>query len=246
MIIQIKSPEEIQGFKNAGRLAAEIMSELIAFFPIARNTNQINTLAIELCEKNSVCPIFLGYSGFPAAICASINNAMVHGVPNDEPLAKGDVVSIDLGVESDGYIGDTAVTLVFGQETIPLVECANKSLDAGIKAARAGNKLSDISNAVSNCRGIFSIPKNYGGHGIDRYKLHSDPFIANNNPIEDDITLREGMVIAIEPMLVDGPNDNYVAKDGWTVMANGLSAHVEHSVLITKSDAFILTARRKE
>lgn len=245
MIIQIKSPEEIQGFKNAGRLAAEIMSELIAFFPIARNTNQINTLAIELCEKNSVRPIFLGYSGFPAAICASANNAMVHGVPNNEPLVKGDVVSIDLGVESDGYIGDTAVTLVYGQGNIPLVECANESLDAGIKAARAGNKLSDISNAVSNCRGIFSIPKNYGGHGIDRYRLHSDPFIANDKLfVGEDFKLRAGMVIAIEPMLIDGICENFIANDGWTVMAHGLAAHVEHSILVTSGEAYVLTERR--
>lgn len=244
MIINIKSQEEIEGFKNAGRLAAEIMSELIALFPDVKNTNQINDLAINLCKSKNVCPIFLGYEGFPAAICASTNYSLVHGIPSNELLYEGDVVSIDLGVETEGYIGDTAVTLVYRQEETELVKCVNKSLEAGIKAARAGNKLSDIAKAVTSCRSTFSIPQNYGGHGIDRNILHSNPFVSNNNPIEDDITLREGMVIAIEPMLVDGSNDNYVAEDGWTVMANGLSAHAEHSVLITKGDAFVLTARR--
>lgn len=255
MIVLLKTQEEIEGFRKAGKIAADIMSKLIESIIVGSTTNQINEKAIELCELNQVKPAFLGYEGFPAAICASVNNAMVHGVPDDNPLEQTDLVSIDLGVDYEGYIGDTAVTVsplfhyldfsdTFANVTKMLFAGQN-CLDAGIAAARAGNKLSDIAKAIKDCRAKYSLPDNYGGHGIDRNRLHSAPFVANDpEHIDQDITLRPNMILAIEPMLIEGSSHTNVAEDKWTVMADGPAVHFEHTVLVTDGDPEILTYRR--
>lgn len=250
MIVQIKTEEEIQGFKQVGEITGAIMAQLIDFIRVGISTNDINEKAIELCESYKVSPAFLGYDGFPAAICASVNNALVHGIPTDEPIESTDLVSIDLGVERNGYIGDTAVTVLpeessdsFSHEKDILVAC-ERALFCGIDAARVGNKLSDIARAIRLSHN-YSYPECYGGHGIDRYKLHSAPFVANDPELlDEDITLRPGMIVAIEPMLILGNSGNTaVAKDGWTVMADDLCAHFEHTVLVTDLDPIILTRR---
>lgn len=255
MIVYLKTKEEIEGFKHAGKLAASIMTELIDLIRIGNTTNQINEKAIDLCDQHKVKPIFLGYGGFPAAICASVNDALVHGVPNDIPLVGEDLVSIDLGIDCEGFIGDTAVTIFpyrfDGRDNycyshgLAITNAGQNCLDAGISAARAGNKLSDIAKAIKKNQLDYNLPDNYGGHGIDRHKLHAAPFVGNDpEHIEYDITLRPGMVLAIEPMLIDGSSKTTIAKDEWTVMADGPSVHFEHTVLITEADPVILTERR--
>lgn len=252
MIVFLKTEQDIEGFKKAGKIAADIMSQLMNLITVGSNTNKINEKAIELCEENGVKPAFLGYEGFPAAICASVNNALVHGVPDDKPLEIEDLVSIDLGVDYNGYIGDTAITVIpklkLDYEVFsyvrPILSAGQKCLDVGISAARAGNKLSDIAKAIESCRGEYSLPDNYGGHGIDRNRLHSAPFIANDpEHVDADITLRAGMILAIEPMLVEGSSKTEVAEDKWTVVVDGPSVHFEHTVLVTDGDPIILTDR---
>ena len=254
MIVYLKTQEEIEGFVYAGRIAGRIMKELIESITVGSTTNQINEKAIELCDLYGVKPAFLGYEGFPAAICASVNDALVHGIPDDSPLQQRDLVSIDLGVDYEGYIGDTAVTVspLFQyhdfseayEHQLEMLIVGRHCLDAGIAAARAGNKLSDIAKAINESRYSYSLPDNYGGHGIDRYKLHCAPFVANNpEHIEFDITLRPNMVIAIEPMLIDGSSTTHVAEDKWTVMADGPAVHFEHTVLITDGNPVVLTDR---
>lgn len=249
MIVFLKTQEEIEGFKKAGKIAGKIMKQLIEHVVVGSTTSQLNQKTIELCQQYNVKPAFLGYEGFPAAICASVNENLVHGAPDDRPLEEGDLVSIDLGVGYKGYIGDTAVTVMpkpdatYTKGNVMLV-VGQGCLDAGITAARVGNRLSDISEAINRNKQEYSIPDNYGGHGIDRHKLHSAPFVANNpEHIDEDIILRAGMVIAIEPMLIDGSSRTTVSKDGWTVIADGPSVHFEHTILITDGDPVILTNR---
>lgn len=202
-------------------------------------TNNLNSIALQQCEKYNIKPAFLNYKGFPGAICASVNNVLVHGIPNDTPLKKGDIITIDFGAIKDGFIGDTAETICI-EDKNKIIETCRNALKNGISMAKPNNKLSDISTAIFNSCGNYSTPLIYGGHGIDRNKLHSEPFIPNYPIYEDDFHLRPGMILAIEPMLIDSKN-NSTKTNGWNVIANGVTAHCEHTILITKGEPYILT-----
>lgn len=241
MIIYIKSKEEIEGFKEAGKIAGTILNKLIEAVDVGVTTNDLDDLARQECSKNNVVPTFLNYRGFPGAICASTNNVLVHGIPNNDLLQKGDIISIDMGVTLDGFIGDTArTTVVAGQ--LDINDLCRNILDKSLEKARAGNKLSDISLETFENRGTFSVPYQYGGHGINRFQLHADPFVANIPDYEDDLDLRPGIIIAVEPMLIDGSATQLkTAENGWDVVAPGITAHYEHTILITEDDPCILT-----
>ena len=232
MIVYLKTKEEIERFIKAGKIAAQIMSKLISEIKVGTTTSQLDLLARNECEKHNVKPTFLGYEGFPAAICASVDYELVHGVPNDKELLENSLVSIDLGVTLDGCIGDTAVTMLASKENSDIVDICSIALSNAIEAARPGNKLSDIAKAVSSTvkKTKYNIPLHYGGHGVNIEHLHGDPFVANTmddiDP-DEDITLRPGMVFAIEPMLVDGDPTTSVSADKWTVIVGGPSAHCE-------------------
>jgi methionyl aminopeptidase len=245
MIIYVKSQEEIEGFKEAGRIAGNILKKLISNIKIGVTTKQLDELAREECKKHNVIPTFLDYRDFPAAICASVNNVLVHGFPNDNPIKDGDIVSIDFGATLDGFIGDTADTKVMSSDDNMLVLNCAELLYSGISKARAGNKLSDISKAIYN-NAKYSIPTEFGGHGIDRNTLHSDPFVPNIPDDEEDCHLQPGMIFAIEPMLIDGPDKIKVADNGWDIVAEGNTAHCEHTILITEDEPFILTEAREK
>jgi len=250
MLVFLKDEKEIEGFVKAGKIAGRILAELLSMVKPGATTNELDQLARRRCEEHKVRPVFLGYEGFPAAICTSVNEALVHGVPNDRPLENGDLVSIDIGVDLDGFIGDTAFTVIAGTPTgatdMLMIKHCGAALNRGIEASRPGNRLGDIGAAVSD-RGNekFGLVTDYGGHGVNRGKLHAEPFVSNDNLAGEGIKLRPGMVIAIEPMLVSGDdNEGKTADDGWTVvLSNGRAVHCEHTIAITENGPLILTER---
>jgi len=245
MIVYIKSKEEIEGFKKVGKISALIMEEILSKISPGITTSFLDSFARDLCKKHNVEPTFLGYREFPAAICASINNVMVHGIPNDIVLNEGDLLTIDIGISNNGYIGDTAETLCVGMSDSELILSCREALAEGIKQAKSGNKLSDISKVIFKvAKHKFQIPNFYGGHGIDRGILHSAPFVSNVPDYNSDMMLRDGMIFAIEPMFIDSvSNKTYVDKDGWSVISEGISAHCEHTILISGNEPTVLTRR---
>jgi methionyl aminopeptidase len=264
MIVYLKSEEEQNGFREAGRIAAIVLRSLLNEVRPGISTSYLDNLAKLECKALEVNPIFLGYRGFPAAICTSINNVLVHGIPNDELLKEGDILTIDVGIEKNGFIGDTAETILVGEPlkftttgeadnfeiTLEpeIIKHCKYALDSAIAVAKEGNKLSRISFNIQNIAKKFNygIPKEYGGHGISRNLLHSEPFIPNIPDYKNDITLRAGMILAIEPMFILGNGNTKVLNDGWTVQSDGLSVHCEHTVLITKDGPEILTEKSYE
>ena len=244
MIIYLKSQEEIEGFKVAGRMTGEILSLVSKKVKPGVSTEELNQFVIDECEKRNVKPAFLGQYDFPAAICASVNNCLVHGIPNNRPLQEGDLVSIDLGIDYNGFIGDSAITIYLKEAPHQLILNCEYLLSQAISQAKPGNKLSDISKAIQN-NAMFSIPFGYGGHGINRGNLHAAPFVPNVEEQEGDVNLYPGMIFAIEPMLINGSEITIVSEDGFSVMADGDAAHCEHTILITEDQPIVLTERNQ-
>jgi methionyl aminopeptidase len=217
---------------------------------------ELDEVAREVLRAAGAGSPFLGYrpsfapTPFPAVLCASVNDAIVHGVPDGYRLRDGDLVSIDCGAELDGWVGDSAVSFVVGTPRpadVRLVETAERALAAGIEAAVVGNRIGDIAHAVGSvCRAAgYGIPDGFGGHGVGR-RMHEDPDVPNQGRPGRGLPLRHGMVLAIEPMLIGGGTDGYhAAPDGWTLRTDDGSraAHTEHTVAITNSGPRILTAR---
>lgn len=250
MIVFLKDEEEIKGFLEAGKKAGKILSTLLRNISAGITPLDIDELAREECKKEKVKPAFLGYQGFPAAVCVSVNENLVHGIPNKSSFKEGDVVSIDFGTDLDGFIGDTADTIVVGEfeEKQKIVNACRNALDRAIGVALSGNTLNDIGNEISKEKDFFII-KNYGGHGLDRYNLHADPFVPNfGNSNAYDVKLLPGMIIAIEPMMSTMYNNTNVKEgilpDNWTVfIKDEITTHSEHTVLITENNPIVLTAR---
>lgn len=250
MIIEIKSKAFIEKFIEAGYIAGLILNNIISIITPGVSGKELNAYVMEECKKNNVEPIFLHYKGFPACICISKNHTLVHGIPNENSFERGDIISIDLGISIDGFIGDVAKTIVvkdrseFCFEGNQLVNSCRFALWSAIQKARQGNKLSDISKEIEKVAkwNKFQIPKEYGGHGINRNILHASPYIPNMYQEENDMILRKGMVLAIEPMFIDAEEDDViVGEDGWSVIARGDTAHFEHTILITDGDPLVLT-----
>ncbi len=200
----------------------------------------------QIIEKKGI-PAFKGYRGYPATLCVSVNEVIVHGIPSDRIIRDGDIVGIDLGVIYEGFYGDAAITVPVGdvpEEVTHLLEVTEKSLYAGIGQGKVGGRLSDISHAVQSCvepEG-YSIVTDFVGHGIGR-SLHEEPQIPNFGPKGKGPRLKEGMVLAIEPMVNLGRPDVTVMNDGWTAVTSdgSLSAHFEHTIAITKDGPVILS-----
>jgi methionyl aminopeptidase len=233
----------------SGKIAARICSEIATRVSPGVTTAELDGYAAELIRANGAASSFLGYRGFPGHICLSVNEEVVHGVPGKRRIELGDIVSIDVGVEYDGYIGDTAVTVMVGVtdlQLVSLVRTAEKALEAGIEAARPGNHVSDISNAIE-CAVVpagFSVVREFVGHGVGR-RMHEDPQIPNFGPPGKGAVLRPGMTLALEPMVNRGVSGVAVGTDGWTVRtADGKpSAHFEHTIAVREGAAEILTCR---
>lgn len=231
----------------AGRMVAEVLQLLRENVQPGVTTHELDQLAEQQCAKWKAKPAFKGYGGFPFTICASPNNQVVHGFANKKQLVDGDILSIDFGLIFDGFYGDSAITIPVGeisQETERLLCITKESLHCGIAAAVAGGHLSDISNAVQTRveDDGFSVVRDFVGHGIGR-QLHEDPQVPNYGLPGRGPRLKNGMTIAIEPMVNVGLPDVKVLEDGWTVVtADGLmSAHFEHTIAITENGPEILT-----
>ena len=247
-MVVIKSPEEVEIMRQAGRIVAAILERLKEEIEPGVRTRQLDSVALVELKKWGAKSSFKGYQGFPASLCVSVNDEIVHGIPGERLLVEGDIVSLDFGAFLNGFHGDAAITVGVGAispEAQQLLEVTEASLMAGIKTARCGGCLGDISAAIQNyveAKG-FSVVREYSGHGIGK-DLHEEPLVPNFGVHGEGPVLREGIVLALEPMVNAGGWRTRLANDRWTVLtADGsLSAHFEHTIVISNNDPEILTA----
>jgi len=247
MAIIIKSRSEIATMRRAGSVVASILKTLSKEIRSGMTTGQLDDIAVRELTRYGAAPSFKGYRGFPATLCVSINEEIVHGIPGERVIQEGDIVSLDFGAIVDGFHGDAALTVGVGNispQTKQLLETTRGSLEAGIDVARDGAHLSDVSAAIQyyvESRG-FSVVREYTGHGIGR-ELHEDPQIPNFGPPGYGPVLRKGMTVAIEPMVNIGGWQTKVKNNHWTVVtADGNhSAHFEKTIAITDGEAEVLT-----
>ena len=248
MSVTIKSAREIELMREAGRLLAEVHEEMAAFIKPGISTKDIDNLGEKLIREKGCIPNFLNYHGYPASVCVSVNDEVVHGIPNKHRiLQEGDIVSLDAGLIYKGYHSDAARTYGVGtisKEAQQLIDVTRQSFFEGIKYAKAGNRLHDISNAIAAYAESFGygVVRDLVGHGIGT-ELHEDPQIPNFRQVRKGIKLVPGMTLAIEPMINAGTWEVCWLDDDWTVVSEdgSLSAHYENTVLITDGEPEILT-----
>jgi methionyl aminopeptidase len=246
-VIVCRSQAEIEKLRRVNQLVGQILAELRQMVKPGVTTRQIDALAEERVREAGAAPAFKGYHGYPATVCASVNEQVVHGIPSSQELNEGDIVSIDMGARLDGFYGDCAVTVPVGnisEEAASLLRVTEEALFHGIDAVKPGARVSDIGAAVQQhveAHG-FSVVREFVGHGIGT-ELHEEPQIANYGPGGRGPRLSEGMVFAIEPMVNAGTPAVKVLADGWTAVTRDgrLSAHFEHTVVVTGSGCEILT-----
>jgi methionyl aminopeptidase len=246
-MIIIKSSREIEQLKRSNAIVAEVFEKLKGMIHPGVTTKELDEVAEEYILLKGARPAFKGYRGFPATLCISINEEVVHGIPSQRQLKEGDIVSLDVGVNFVGYFGDAAITLPVGEidpEAKRLLEVTEKALTIGIEKAKIGNRLFDISFAIQRwveSHG-FSVVRDFVGHGIGR-DLHEEPQVPNFGAPHQGPRLEKGMVFALEPMVNEGTYEVRILSDGWTVVtADGKrSAHFEHSIAITDDGAEILS-----
>lgn len=234
--------------RESCRLVAQLREELRALLRPGVRTRDLDRYAEERIGRMGARSAFKGYRGYPAAVCVSVNEEIVHGIPGQRKLKEGDLVSLDIGIEHGGFYADTALSQVVGrpdEASAKLVETTRSALDAGIAMARAGNHVSDISYAIQSHveRAGFSVVREFVGHGIGR-EMHEDPQIPNYGAPGSGQILVEGQALAIEPMASEGKPGVRVLDDGWTAITidGKRSAHWEHTVLVTNGPAEVLTA----
>jgi methionyl aminopeptidase len=250
-MIILKSPDEVAKMRVAGGIVAETIDTVLAAVQPGVSTADLDMVAEAFIRERKATPSFKGYRGFPASICASLNEEVVHGIPSPKRiLREGDVLSLDFGAIWDGYHADSAVTVFVGEpasaEAEKLVRVTEEALEAGISQIRPGGRLSDISHAVQQVvEGAgFSVVREYVGHGVGR-SLHEDPQIPNYGLPGRGPELRPGLVVAVEPMVTMGDWKTRVLADDWTVVtADGsLAGHFEHTIAVTEDGREVLTAR---
>lgn len=247
-MIHLKSPQELAIMRDANRIVAEILAALTAMVAPDVTTMDLNDLSEALARKHRVKPAFKGYQGFPCALCASVNEEVVHGIPSrTRVLQEGDVIGLDFGVLYRGFYGDAATTVPVGEvheAAHRLLRTAEDALCQGIAQAVAGSHLSAISHAIQSHveRRGYSVVREFTGHGIGR-SLHEEPQVPNFGQPGMGVQLRAGMVLAIEPMVNEGESAVEVLQDGWTAVTKDrrLSVHFEHSVAITENGPQILS-----
>ncbi|WP_405824671.1 type I methionyl aminopeptidase [Streptomyces sp. NBC_00838] len=253
-MVEIKTDASLDAMRAAGRIVAQALTAVRESAAVGVTLRELDGTARAVLSAAGAGSPFLGYRPdwapvpFPAVICASVNDTIVHGVPDDYALRDGDLVSVDCGASSGGWVGDSAVSFTVGRARpadTRLVDTAFEALDAGIAAAVVGNRVGDIAHAIGRvCRGAgYGIPDGFGGHGVGR-AMHEDPGVPNEGRSGRGVPLRHGMVLAIEPMLIaGGTDDHYTARDGWSIRTTDGSraAHAEHTVAITDDGPRILT-----
>ncbi|GAA2972511.1 MULTISPECIES: type I methionyl aminopeptidase [Streptomyces] len=254
-MVQLKTDTSIEAMRAAGRVVAQMLTATREAAAVGVSLRELDEVARGVLREAGAGSPFLNYRPhfapvpFPAVICASVNDAIVHGIPTDYRLRDGDLVSIDAGAKLDGWAGDSAISFTVGRARpadTRLVDTAYRALEAGIAAATVGNRIGDIAHAIGTvCRTAgYGIPEGFGGHGVGR-EMHEDPGVPNEGRPGRGMPLRHGMVLAIEPMLIGGGVDTYRAdRDGWTLRTTDGSraAHAEHTVAITDDGPRILTA----
>ncbi|MFD8518990.1 type I methionyl aminopeptidase [Streptomyces capillispiralis] len=255
-MVELKTDTSIDAMYEAGQVVASALTAVRKAAGVGVSLLELDEVARDVLRSAGASSPFLGYrpsfapTPFPAVICASVNDAIVHGIPDTYRLRDGDLVSIDCGAELGGWVGDSAISFVVGTPRpadVRLVETAERALAAGIAAAVVGNRIGDIAHAIGTvCRAAgYGIPDGFGGHGIGR-RMHEDPSVPNEGRPGRGMPLRHGMALAIEPMVIGGGTDVFhAAPDGWTLRTHDGSraAHAEHTVAITESGPRVLTAR---
>ena len=246
-MINIRTPKEIEIMRQNNRLVAQVLQRLREAIKPGITTKELDQLAEHSIREAGATPAFKGYRGYPASLCVSINEEVVHGIPGPRRLKEGEIVSLDLGAYLNEYYGDAAITVPVGkvsEQAARLLEVSQQALVKGIEQATQGNRLLDISHAIQSwveSHGL-SVVRDFVGHGIGR-ELHEDPQVPNFGPPHHGPRLRPGMVLAIEPMINIGTWEVKVLKDGWTVVTadRNLSAHFEHSIAISDGEPDILS-----
>ncbi|MDD3012804.1 MAG: type I methionyl aminopeptidase [Candidatus Gastranaerophilales bacterium] len=247
-MITRKSRHEISLMRSAGCIVAEALYEMKSAVKPGVSTAELDKIAYNIIRNNHAIPTFKGYHGFPASICASINEQVVHGIPsNDILLKEGDIISLDVGATFKGFVGDSAITVPVGivePELLKLMEVTEQALYDAIKKMIVNNNLSEASGAIEDCANQhgLGIVTTYGGHGVG-HSMHEDPFVFNYRTGMPGPVLKSGMTIAIEPMFNIGTGDVHTLEDEWTVVTNDNkpSAHFEHTVLVADDGPVILT-----
>ncbi len=246
-MIFLKTENEIGEMQRCNRIVAQILKDLEATVKPGVSTRELNDRAEELLAIYGGEPAFKGYRGYPASVCTSINEQIVHGIPGGRKLKEGDIISLDFGVRLNGFYGDAAVTVAVGEigkKARELIEVTEQSLYRGIEQAQVGNRLSDISQAIQAWveKHGFSVVRDFVGHGIGM-SLHEEPQVPNYGIPVPNPRLQEGMVLAIEPMVNEGTHEMRILPDDWTaVTVDGkLSAHFEHTIALTGSGPLILS-----
>jgi len=247
MPIIIKSDEEIATMREAGRVVACTLRKLVEELRPGLVVKELDKVVRKEFEKHKVIPTFLGYHGYPATVCVSVNDEIVHGIPGKRVIQDGDVVSLDLGCTHKGFVADSALTVIVGEaesRTRELVDVTRESLEEGIRHARAGQRLGEISHAIQTyieARG-FGVVREYVGHGVGR-EMHEEPQVPNYGPADRGPVLKKGMVLALEPMVTMGDWRTKQMEDNWTVKTvdGSLAAHFEHTIAITDGEPEVLT-----
>ena len=247
MPIIIKSDDEIAIMRHAGRVVANTLRKLVDELRPGVVVKELDKVVRKEFEKAKVVPTFLGYHGYPATVCVSVNDEIVHGIPGKRVIQEGDVVSLDLGCTYEGFVADSALTVIVGTPrpgTEQLVDVTRESLTEGIRHARAGARLGEISHAIQTyieSRG-FGVVREYVGHGVGR-EMHEEPQVPNYGPPDRGPVLKKGMVLALEPMVTMGDWRTRQMDDNWTVktMDGSLAAHFEHTIAITEGEPEVLT-----
>ncbi len=245
--IILKSPQEIETMRRINRIVAEILEEIKSVAKPGVTTRELNERAEELLAQRKARSAFKGYNGYPAALCTSVNEEVVHGIPSDRVLREGDILSLDFGAIYEDYYWDAAITLAIGRisaEAERLMRVTEEALYLAIDRARPENRLQDISAAIQGhveSHG-FSVVRDFVGHGIGQH-LHEKPQIPNFGEAGRGVRLKPGMTLAIEPMINAGGHEVMVLQDGWTAVTRdrSLSAHFEHSVAVTENGPYILS-----
>jgi methionyl aminopeptidase len=254
-VVELKTPSEIEAMRAAGRVVARALSAVRARAAVGTTLSELDEVARGVLRDAGADSPFLNYQPrfapvpFPAVICASVNDAALHGIPGGYRLAEGDLLSIDCGATLDGWTGDAAVSFVVGRADLAdleLIAAAERALRAGIEAARPGARIGDVSAAIGAVgrAGGYGINTDFGGHGVG-HTMHEDPSVPNEGQAGRGLVLRAGLVVAIEPWFLAGGKDDYrIDRDGWTIRSadGSRAAHVEHTVAITADGPLVLTA----
>ena len=248
-MVSIKGPREIELLRIAGKITGDTHNYLKPFIKPGITTKELDRLAEEYILSNDATPSFKGYDGFPGTVCASINEEVVHGIPSDRKLKEGDIITLDIGACYKGYHGDSAWTYAVG-EISPLkkklMKVTEESLFKGLNQVKAGNRIGDIGHAVQSYAESFGfgVVRELVGHGVGT-DVHEEPDVPNYGKAHTGLMLREGMVIAVEPMITAGTRKIFILDDDWTIITqdNMPAAHFEHTVLVTKEGYEILTRR---